>query len=54
VVIAAGGGSFMPKKPPIPNIDEYEGKSVFYSVRKMDKFAGKNLVIVGGGDKWTA
>lgn len=56
VVIAAGGGSFMPKKPPIPNIEQYEDKSVFYSVRKMDKFANKNLVIVGGGDSaldWT-
>jgi len=35
VVIAAGGGSFQPKKPPIPGIDSYEGKSVFYSVKKM-------------------
>jgi thioredoxin reductase (NADPH) len=29
VVIAAGGGSFQPKKPPIPGIDAYEGSSVF-------------------------
>ncbi len=50
IVIAAGGGSFMPKKPPIPNIDEFEGKSVFYSVRKMDQFKGKNIIIAGGGD----
>lgn len=56
VVIAAGGGSFMPKKPPIPGIDEYEGKSVFYAVRKMDAYKDKNIVIVGGGDSaldWT-
>ena len=33
VVIAAGGGSFQPKRPPIPGIEAYEGKSVFYSVR---------------------
>ncbi len=26
LVIAAGGGSFQPKKPPIPGIDAYEGK----------------------------
>jgi thioredoxin reductase (NADPH) len=50
VIIAAGGGSFMPKKPPIAGIDAYEGTSVFYAVRKMDAFAGKKLVIVGGGD----
>src|SRR5690606_21789598 len=30
VVIAAGGGSFTPKKPPLPGIEEYEGKSIFY------------------------
>jgi thioredoxin reductase (NADPH) len=56
VVIAAGGGSFQPKKPPIPGIDAYEGKSVFYSVKKMEDFRGKDVLIVGGGDSaldWT-
>ncbi len=50
IIIAAGGGSFMPKKPPIPNISEYEGTSVFYSVRKMDQFKDKDIIIAGGGD----
>ena len=50
IIIAAGGGSFVPKKPPIPEIDKFEGTSVFYAVRKMDQFKDKNLVIVGGGD----
>ncbi|MDX2027038.1 MAG: NAD(P)/FAD-dependent oxidoreductase [Alphaproteobacteria bacterium] len=50
VVIAAGGGSFVPKRPPIKGIEAYEGKSVFYSVRKMEQFRGKNIVIAGGGD----
>jgi len=50
VVVAAGGGSFMPKKPPISGIDAYEGTSVFYAVRKMEQFRDKHLVIVGGGD----
>jgi thioredoxin reductase (NADPH) len=50
IIIAAGGGSFMPKKPPIPEIDNYEGKSVFYSVRQIEQFRDKNLVIIGGGD----
>ncbi len=56
VVIAAGGGSFVPKKPPIAGIDAYEGTSVFYAVRKMEQFRDKKLVIVGGGDSaldWT-
>ena len=50
VVIAAGGGSFMPKKPPIPGIEAYEGSSVFYSVKKMEAFRGKDVLIIGGGD----
>jgi thioredoxin reductase (NADPH) len=35
VVISAGGGSFQPKRPPVPGIEAYEGTSVFYAVRKM-------------------
>lgn len=50
IVIAAGGGSFMPKKPPIAGIEAYEEKSVFYAVRQRAAFADKDLVIVGGGD----
>jgi thioredoxin reductase (NADPH) len=56
VVIAAGGGSFQPKRPPVPGIEAYEGSSVFYSVRKMEHFRDKQLLIVGGGDSaldWT-
>jgi len=56
VVIAAGGGSFQPKRPPIPGIEPYEEKSVFYAVRKMENFRGKRLLVVGGGDSaldWT-
>lgn len=50
IVIAAGGGSFMPKKPPIKNLEAFEGVSVFYAVRQMEQFRDKNLVIAGGGD----
>ena len=56
VVIAAGGGSFQPKRPPIAGIEPYEDKSVFYAVRKMETFRDKRLLIVGGGDSaldWT-
>jgi thioredoxin reductase (NADPH) len=56
VVIGAGGGSFQPKRPPIPGIEAYEEKSVFYAVRKMEQFRGKRILIVGGGDSaldWT-
>ena len=50
VVIAAGGGSFTPKRPPLAGIEAYEGKSVFYSVRRIEDFRGKDVLIVGGGD----
>jgi thioredoxin reductase (NADPH) len=56
VVIAAGGGSFQPKRPPIPGIEPYEGRSVHYAVRKMEAFRDKRILIVGGGDSaldWT-
>jgi thioredoxin reductase (NADPH) len=56
VIVAAGGGSFQPKKPPIPGIDAYEGTGVFYAVRRMELFKGRDVLIVGGGDSaldWT-
>lgn len=56
VIIAAGGGSFQPKKPPLPGIDAFEETSVFYAVRQMERFRGRALVIAGGGDSaldWT-
>jgi thioredoxin reductase (NADPH) len=56
VVVAAGGGSFTPKRPPLGGIEPYEGKSVFYSVRRMEDFRDKDVLVVGGGDSaldWT-
>ena len=56
VIVAAGGGSFQPKRPPIPQIEAYEGTSVFYSVREMEAFRGEDVLIIGGGDSaldWT-
>ncbi|MDE1939855.1 MAG: NAD(P)/FAD-dependent oxidoreductase, partial [Alphaproteobacteria bacterium] len=56
MVIAAGGGSFMPKRPPVAGIEAFEGISVHYAVRKMETFRGKNVLIAGGGDSaldWT-
>jgi thioredoxin reductase (NADPH) len=56
VVIAAGGGSFTPKRPPLAGIESFEGKSVHYAVRRMETLRGKDVMIVGGGDSaldWT-
>ena len=56
VLIAAGGGSFQPKKPPIAGIEGYEEHSVFYAVRRMEALRDRTVLIVGGGDSaldWT-
>jgi thioredoxin reductase (NADPH) len=60
VVVAAGAGSFVPKRPPVPGIEGFEnsgdGIGVHYAVRKMETFRGKNILIAGGGDSaldWT-
>lgn len=56
VVIAAGGGSFTPKRPPLSGIEAYEGTSVHYAVRRMETMRGKDVMVVGGGDSaldWT-
>jgi thioredoxin reductase (NADPH) len=50
VVIAAGGGAFGPNRPPLAGIEAFEGKSVFYLVRRREDFRGKRVVIAGGGD----
>lgn len=56
VIIAGGLGSFEPKKPPIESISKYEENGVSYFVKRPEDYAGKNVVIAGGGDSaldWT-
>jgi len=50
VIIAAGVGAFGPNRPPLPGIESYEGKSVFYLVTHREAFRGQRIVIAGGGD----
>jgi thioredoxin reductase (NADPH) len=50
VVIAAGIGAFRPVKLENESIDRFEDNGVVYFVRKIDEFAGKRVLIVGGGD----
>ena len=57
VVIAAGLGCFEPRKPEVTGLEKFEnGKGIAYMVLNPDSFAGKRLVIAGGGDSaldWT-
>lgn len=50
IIIAAGCGAFGPNRPPLSGIEDFEGKSVFYSIRNKKEFVGKKVVIAGGGD----
>jgi thioredoxin reductase (NADPH) len=50
VIIAAGVGAFGPNRPPLAELPAFEGKSVFYLVRRREDFRGKRVVIAGGGD----
>jgi thioredoxin reductase (NADPH) len=56
VVIAAGVGSFQPRRLGIEGIEDFEGGAIQYRVKNAAELAGKRLVIFGGGDSaldWT-
>lgn len=50
IIIAAGAGAFGPNKPPLGNIEQFEGSSVHYMVQKRKDFRDQRIVIAGGGD----
>jgi thioredoxin reductase (NADPH) len=50
VFIAAGVGAFEPRTLKVEGIEKFDGTQLFYRVKSPADFAGKNLVIVGGGD----
>jgi thioredoxin reductase (NADPH) len=50
VVIAAGLGSFQPRRLGVEGADAFEDRQVHYRVRNAAEFHGKRLVIFGGGD----
>jgi len=50
VIVAAGVGAFGPNRPPLPGIEAYENRSVFYMVTRKEALRGKRVVVAGGGD----
>ena len=50
VLISAGIGAFSPNKIPIPGVERFEGRGIYYFVKEKAAFRGKRLLIVGGGD----
>ncbi len=56
IFIAAGVGAFQPRTLKVDGLEVFEDSQLFYRVRNPADFAGKNIVIVGGGDSaldWT-
>ncbi len=56
VIIAAGLGSFQPRRLMVPEAERFEGKQIHYRVRNAADFHGRDLLIAGGGDSaldWT-
>ena len=50
IVIAAGLGAFQPRRLKAEGVEQWEGSQVHYRVREPERFADKDLVILGGGD----
>jgi ferredoxin/flavodoxin---NADP+ reductase len=50
VIISAGAGAFKPTRIGVEREEDLEGKGLYYGVREKSAFAGKHIVIVGGGD----
>jgi thioredoxin reductase (NADPH) len=50
VLIAAGVGSFQAKTLPLPGVDRFAGHGLHYFVKEVAPFAGRRILIVGGGD----
>ena len=50
ILIAAGIGSFTPKKLPLPDVGQYEGRGLGYFAKSLDDYRGQRVLIVGGGD----
>ena len=56
IFIAAGVGAFEPRTLKVEGLDKFDGTQLFYRVKNPADFAGKNLIVVGGGDSaldWT-
>jgi thioredoxin reductase (NADPH) len=56
VFIAGGVGAFQPRLLKVDGIEKHQDRQIFYRVKNPAQFAGKHLVIVGGGDSaldWT-
>ncbi len=50
VILCLGMGAHIPRKLPIENIEEFEGKGIHYGIANLETFRNKKVIVVGGGD----
>lgn len=50
VLVCAGAGAFAPQRVALPEAAALEGRHLHYAVREVARFAGKRVVVAGGGD----
>lgn len=50
IIVSAGVGAFQPKTLPLANAKSFEGRGLHYFVKDLSRFAGRRVLIVGGGD----
>jgi thioredoxin reductase (NADPH) len=50
IVVAAGVGSFQPRRLSVEGADQHEGSQIHYRVKNASDFHGRKLVVFGGGD----
>ncbi len=50
IIITAGNGAFQPRRIEIEGAEKYEGKNLHYFINDLNHFAGKKVVVFGGGD----
>jgi ferredoxin/flavodoxin---NADP+ reductase len=50
VIITAGNGAFQPRRIELENATQYESKNLYYFIDDLNQFAGKKVVVFGGGD----
>jgi thioredoxin reductase (NADPH) len=50
VLLALGAGACVPKKLDVEYNRDWENDSIFYAVKNKERFRGKNVLIIGGGD----
>ncbi|MEK4653252.1 NAD(P)/FAD-dependent oxidoreductase [Niallia sp. FSL W8-0954] len=50
IIITAGNGAFQPRQLELEQAKEYEGKNLHYFINDLNQFAGKRVMVFGGGD----